>query len=187
MTFMKQYSFATIVSTAEDRPVATHLPFAVSVREEQIILTSHFARANPQWQQLTGQEILVIFSEPHAYISPSHYDKEQNVPTWDYFAVHAYGTAKLITAYEAAISVLEEMIITYEPAYKLQWDGLPEGYKTKMVKGIAAFEITVNSVQASKKLSQNKNDREKQSMISQLSASELSTERDIAKYMEQLK
>src|SRR3546814_4672540 len=89
--FMKRFSFATIITAKDSFPIATHLPFLVSVRGDNITLTSHFAKANEHWRDIQNNKVLVIFSEPHAYISPKHYDKELNVPTWNYISVHAYG------------------------------------------------------------------------------------------------
>jgi|GEM_PF-1984000 len=75
ISFMKAYSFATIITVADNIPTATHLPFVVNEAESGIILSAHFAKANTQWHQLTnGNKVLVIFGEPHAYISPKHYD-----------------------------------------------------------------------------------------------------------------
>ena len=96
VSFMQKYGFATIVTVLNGIPEATHLPFLVEQRGDQLILISHFAKANPQVSAIFNETSLVIFTEPHAYISPLNYDKEQNVPTWNYLAVHAYGKATLI-------------------------------------------------------------------------------------------
>jgi transcriptional regulator len=101
---MQQFSFATIVTVKDGVPSATHLPFVVSQRDDQIILTSHFAKVNPQAAEILNCKPLVIFTEPHAYISPRHYESEQSVPTWNYIAVHAYGTATLIDSPKAKAS-----------------------------------------------------------------------------------
>lgn len=95
--FIKQYSFASIITVKDGIPIATHLPFAVDDSSEKLILTSHFAAANEQAKFIEENISLIIFSEPHAYISPTHYDKIESVPTWDYITVHAYGKAKIIT------------------------------------------------------------------------------------------
>src|SRR4051812_37753472 len=84
--FMRQFSFATIVTAKDNLPVATHLPFIVSVDGDQVTLTAHFAKANNQWADIENNQVLVIFTEPHAYISPKNYDKELNVPTWNYLS-----------------------------------------------------------------------------------------------------
>jgi len=183
--FMKQYSFAAIITAKDNFPTATHLPFLVSTKDDDIILTSHFAKANEQWMQITENMILVIFNEPHAYISPKHYDKELNVPTWNYFSVHAYGQGQLITDTDKTFEVLDATIENYEIDYKQQWNRLPEDYKLKMVKGIVAFEVIITDLQAKKKLSQNKTNAEQMKIIETLSDSDNNNERDIATYMKQ--
>ncbi len=185
--FMKRYSFATIITSQHNTPTATHLPFLISKRGEDIILTSHFARANKHWEDIEKTEILVIFSEPHAYISPSHYEKELNVPTWNYIAVHAYGKGEIISDTAKTFEVLENTIDNYEIAYRHQWDNLPDDYKLKMSKGIVPFEIIVTDLQAKKKLSQNKTELEQHNIVESLSKSEESGEREIAEYMRKLK
>ena len=70
IAFMQRYSFATIISVSNNLPVATHLPFLVKQKGDQILLLSHFAKANPQAAGIIANTSLVIFTEPHAYISP---------------------------------------------------------------------------------------------------------------------
>jgi transcriptional regulator len=183
IAFMKQYSFATIVTAKDNVPLATHLPFAVSTREDKIILTAHFAKANAQWRQIVDRVNLVIFSEPHAYISPTHYDNEHSVPTWNYVAVHAYGAATIINDRDQAFEALEKMIDNYEEGYRKQWAGLSQDYKLRMLNGIVPFDIVVTDLQGSKKLSQNKTEQEQQRIIETLSASTDGAARQIAEYM----
>ena len=183
IAFMKQFSFAAIITAKDNLPLATHLPFLVSTRDGNIILTSHFAKANKHWEDIETQKALVIFSEPHAYISPTHYDKEMNVPTWNYISVHAYGQGKLITEANAVFNVLEATIDNYEAAYRRQWNNLPADYKLKMSKAIVAFEIVVDDLQAKKKLSQNRSTIEKEKIINALSKSSDNNEVLIAEYM----
>lgn len=186
VAFMQRHSFATIITAKEQVPVATHLPFVVTVHDDDTVrLVSHFARANPQWQQVAAHPVLVVFSEPHAYISPTHYDNVQSVPTWNYFAVHAYGHGRLITDAADTFEVLETTINTYEASYRQQWEQLPAEFKTKMAKGIVAFEITVTELQAQKKMSQNKSSAEQQRIIHTLATSEDGAARDLAHYMQQ--
>ncbi len=94
--FMRQYSFASIITHDGQAPIASHLPMLYSAEGgPNGILLSHMARANPQWRNFTsGGEALVIFQGPHGYISPSWYKAEVAVPTWNYTAVHAYGVPK---------------------------------------------------------------------------------------------
>src|SRR5688572_13248426 len=94
---IERYSFATLVSQSSGKLEASHLQLLLD-RDAglQGTLVGHMARANLQWQLAAGQEVLAIFSGPHAYISPQWYSAEAVVPTWNYVAVHAYGRLELI-------------------------------------------------------------------------------------------
>ena len=185
--FMQRYSFATIVTVIKGVPIATHLPFLITQTDVNIILTSHFAKANPQAADIANRNALVIFAEPHAYISPKHYEKIENVPTWNYLAVHAYGKCVLLDGEENKKKVLSEMIGFYEADYLKQWDSLSEDFQRRMMKGIIAFEIIVDDLQAKKKLSQNKTEKERENIFNELNNAPDSNERDIAGYMASLK
>ncbi|WP_313264254.1 GNAT family N-acetyltransferase [Sphingobacterium sp.] len=183
IAFMQQYSFATIVSIKNGIPIATQLPFHIRMDKDQLILTSHFARANEQADYIKNSPSLVIFSEPHAYISPQHYDKEESVPTWDYIAVHAYGLASILTDEQAKNKVLEQMILSYDEAYLTQWNELSDRFKSGMMRGIVAFELVVTDLQGQKKLSQNKSETERQRISDFLKNSDNELERNIAAAM----
>lgn len=187
ISFMQRYSFATIVTATDNVPFATHLPFLVSKRDDKIVLSSHFAKANPQATEIIGKDILVIFTEPHAYISPKHYEKETNVPTWNYIAVHAYGKATILSEGEQTTGLLSQMISNYEADYLTQWNNLPDEYKQRMMKGIVAFEIIVDDLQGKQKLSQNRSETERENIITALSDSGDTIEAEIGKYMSRLK
>lgn len=184
LSFIQRYSFATLITNIDGTPQATHLPFHTEMRGGQLVLTSHLAKANKQWKGISEQQNLVIFSEPHAYISPSHYDSRQSVPTWNYLSVHAYGKANIITEREAVMALLESAIKDYEPTYMAQWNELPETFKYKMANGIVAFEISVTALQGKKKLSQNKTDEERKRIIDTLKKSDDTNVSQIGEYME---
>ena len=183
IAFMRQFNFGIIINTNNERPLATHLPFVITESDDKIILTSHFARANEHWQYLESSDSLVIFAEPHAYISPKHYNKKENVPTWNYLAVHAYGRARIIEDQQDVFDKLELMMLHFEEDYKQQWRELSVEYKTRMSKGIVAFEIIVAELQSKEKLSQNKKEQERKRVMDALSASSAESERMIADYM----
>jgi transcriptional regulator len=108
IAFMREYNFGILVSTAKKKPWASHLPFVIEELEGKVILTAHMAKANPHWAEFkNNEEVLVIFSQPHAYISPSLYENKVSVPTWNYAAVHAYGTPRVLSSVEDRIRVLE--------------------------------------------------------------------------------
>lgn len=183
--FIKTYNFASITTVKNNFQTATHLPFVITESKNEIILTSHFAKANAQWKEIAENKVLVIFQAPHAYISPRHYESEKNVPTWNYLAVHLYGKGAIITDPEASFAVLDQMINQFEKNYKMQWDKLPMDYKTKMLNGIVPFQIAVTDIQAKKKISQNKKPNERRKIISELEKSNDFNEREIAEIMKQ--
>lgn len=187
VAFMQRYSFATIITVKDDLPIATHLPFVVKQEGERVILRAHFAMANSQAADSAGKKVLVIFAEPHAYISPKNYEKADNVPTWNYVAVHAYGTCSLLRNEEDKSELLKETISYFEADYLKQWEKLNIDFRQKMMKGITAFEIKVDDLQAKRKLSQNRSAQEFDNIITGLSHAGSSAERDIAAYMKMLK
>jgi transcriptional regulator len=186
ISFMQKYSFATIVTVTNGIPSATHLPFIIEQRGDTVVLISHFAKANQQSADVFSCTALVIFTEPHAYISPTHYEKELNVPTWNYLAVHAYGKATLIDDKAQVAQVLEKTISFYEADYLKQWNSLPDDYKSKMMNGIVAFEIMVDDLQGKSKLSQNRTEQERNNIIGAFAKSADKNEQEIADYMAKL-
>lgn len=183
IAFMKQYSFATIVTNKEQLPIATQLPFHINDSSDKLVLSSHFAIANEQAKYIVANTSLILFTEPHAYISPAHYDKKESVPTWDYISVHAYGTAKILEDENSKIRVLEEMIGFYDQNYLAQWDSLSDKFKKGMMKGIVAFELEVTDLQGQKKLSQNKTQPERERIVKHLEESGNTVEKDLASYI----
>lgn len=183
IAFMKQYSFATIITVKGEIPIATHLPFVIDDSSGKLLLRSHFAIANEQTKYIEQNTSLVIFSEPHAYITPRHYDKVDSVPTWDYIAIHAYGKSRIIEDEMAKINVLEQMISFYDRQYMEQWNSLSEKFKRGMINGIIAFELEVTHLQGQQKLSQNKSVTERERIVQHLEKNGSSVEQELAKYI----
>lgn len=183
IAFMKKYSFATIITNKNNVPIATQLPFVVKETLGKLMLTAHFGVANEQVKYIEDNISLIIFTEPHAYISPTHYDKIESVPTWDYIAVHAYGKAKILKSETDKIEAIQEMIEFYEKDYQKQWESLPDKFKNGMLKGIVAFEIEITDLQGQQKLSQNKTAVEIGRIVEHLESSEIGVEKDLAKYI----
>ena len=120
--FIEQNSFGLLVSQVDGLPFASHLPLLL---ERQTgphgCLIGHMARANPQWKHAGGQTALAIFSGPHAYISPTWYESEQVVPTWNYVAVHVYGPVQVIDDRHALRDIVEKTVQVYERAMPRPW------------------------------------------------------------------
>jgi transcriptional regulator len=157
--FMRQHSFALVVSHRGDRLEASHLPLLLEAdRGPCGTLVGHMARANLQWRSFEADsELLVIFSGPHAYISPSWYENHPSVPTWNYAAVHAYGIPRLVENPAALRPILEALVRTHEADRDNPWTmDLPDDYLERMVKAIVGFEIEITRLEGKLKLGQNR-------------------------------
>ena len=157
--FMARHSFALLIDVADGVPVATHLPVLYDADRGPLgTLVGHMAKANPQWERFKdGAEVLVLFWGPHAYVSPSWYRSQPNVPTWNYQTVHAYGRPTLLPDPADARRVLQRLVDTYEGGFETPWKmDLPERYEAGMISGIMAFEIELTRIEGKAKLSQNR-------------------------------
>jgi len=167
--FIQNNGFGILINKTDNRFHGTHIPLILETDAEgNDILHGHLAKANPQWKNFqTDNEILVIFNGPHAYVSSSWYNHE-NVPTWNYIAVHVYGSIKIIEG-EDLINSLRKLTDKYEKGRKnaVSVDELSE--KTmRQVRGIVGFEIKVIEMQATYKLSQNRNEEDYHQVIDKL-------------------
>jgi transcriptional regulator len=183
IVFIKTHSFAVLVNTQNNTPIATHLPFVVEEKAGKLLLKSHMALANAQAIDIDNALVLVLFTGPHAYISPALYANLQNVPTWNYTAAHIYGKVKVLKREEEVFAILESMISFYDTNYLPQWKQLPLQYKHAMLAEIIAFEIEVTDWQAQFKLSQNKSETDKRTIISAFEKKGTETEKQLAEYM----
>ncbi|WP_038954155.1 FMN-binding negative transcriptional regulator [Bacillus halotolerans] len=167
--FVQNNSFGTIVTTAQGKPIATHLPLQLMKEGDTYYITGHIAYGNPQWRTFeTCEDVLVMFQGPHAYISSSWYEKE-NVPTWNYQAVHVYGTASILNEEELKHD-LTMLLQKYEKNREnpVLWDKLSPQLLESQLKGIVGFKMKVEEIQASYKLSQNRNEKDYMNIIDQL-------------------
>jgi transcriptional regulator len=168
---MRRFSFATLVATHEGRPVATHLPFLVYPEVGELgTLVAHMARANPQWHEFAdGNEALVIFQGPHTYISPSWYEEEVSVPTWNYAVAHAYGVPRIITEAGRVREALRALVDTHEGEFDEPWTmDLPEEYLQRQLRAIVAFEMPITRLEGKFKLSQNRSAEDQRRVRDQL-------------------
>ena len=173
VTFMHANPFAILVSSTGEGPFATHLPVFVRATEERLIIRGHVAKANSHWRHLERHPAcLTIFHGPHAYVSASNYTTRENVPTWNYGAVHVYGSARVFASAEELQGVLHELIATFEPAYADQWASLGESYRERMLGHIVGFEIAVTRIEAKFKLSQNRTREEQTNVMDSLAQAE---------------
>lgn len=181
---MEKNSFATVFSQHKGRPYATHLPLTLN-REEQV-LYGHFARSNPQWSDILNQEVLVIFQGPHSYISPSWYETDRAVPTWNYVSVHVFGQIEIVENEEVLIDSLRNMVKTYEkPTSSYNLEKIDARYIEGLSKGIVGFRIKISSVEGKWKLSQNHPAERRELVIKQLEQIPSENSKQIAEYMKE--
>ncbi|HEX8368812.1 MAG TPA: FMN-binding negative transcriptional regulator [Pyrinomonadaceae bacterium] len=187
LAFMREFNFATLVTAADDFPTASHLPFIIEKRDEKIVLSAHLAKANLQWKQFENKEALVIFHEPHAYVSPLLYGEKNNVPTWNYVAVHAYGKVEAFKTAEENLAFLAKMVEAFDPHYfQSEWREISDDYKINLARGVVAFEIEVTDLQGKKKLNQNKPGQSAENVIKAFEKSDRENEKLIANYMKEV-
>jgi transcriptional regulator len=163
---MQAYSFAILFgpqASAEtaSSAVATHLPLVVKDEGEHGLIEGHFAKANRHWQALAGRETLVVFPGPHSYVSPTFYTDPLSVPTWNYIAVHAYGTLQLVEDEAGKDTLLAGLIQANEPAFAEQWRAMPDGFRRTMLAGIQGFRIPIARIEGKFKISQNRDPQER--------------------------
>ena len=170
---IEENGFATLVSTTPDGLFATHIPILVDRGAgPRGTLRGHVARANPHWKHLAGSEALAIFAGPHAYVSPSWYATSGRVPTWNYVAVHAYGTPRLIGDPSAVRSLIERTVSRYEGGLATPWDmsGLEAKMVDALLTNIVAFEIPIARIEGKRKLNQNRSRADREGAVRGLRA-----------------
>jgi transcriptional regulator len=168
--FIREYSFAVLISVKEGLPMGTHIPLLLEQNAEgKDILMGHISRANGQKYTLTdGAKVLAIFTGPHAYVSPRWYT-QMNVPTWNYISVHVYGVIRVIEG-DALHGALSRLVNNYEHhlPHPVTSEEIPEKTYADNFKGIVGFEIVIEDIQAAYKLSQNRDEMSYQHVIGEL-------------------
>ena len=180
--FIQAHSFATVISNSGGKTIASHLP--VLFDEQSNILRSHMARANGQWKQFAdGGEVLCIFHGPHAYISPSWYEQQHTVPTWNYAVVHVYGKPSLVNEAELKQIVLDTTA-KFESTRQTPWKiSLSEQEIASMLKAIVGFRIEVVRVEAKFKLGQNRSREDQEKMLRNLQAAPDDESRSLGRFI----
>ncbi|WP_045508251.1 FMN-binding negative transcriptional regulator [Bacillus amyloliquefaciens] len=180
---IKEYGFATLFSTAGGMPYATHLPLMMS--KDNHYLYGHFALPNPQWKEIEGQSVLAVFQGPHCYISPKWYETNQDVPTWNYVAVHVYGEAQLLDN-EETVHSMSDLVLKYESpdsSYKLE--DIDAKLLAGLNKGVKGFKIKISKIEGKAKLSQNQSAARQELVVQQLKQIPHTNEQLISGLMEE--
>jgi transcriptional regulator len=182
--YVSKHGFATIVSIDGEDFTATHT--ALMMDEEGQYLYGHIARPNGQAGHITnGTKVMALFMDTHTYISSSWYD-HINVPTWNYIAVHVYGSFIELTR-EETIESLKKLVSKYETGRENAFsvDKMDERMLNSNLRGLIAFKIKIEKIDAAWKLSQNRDDKNHAKIISRLKQEGDYLSIEIAKAMEE--
>jgi len=162
--FIENNAFGQLISTVEGRLFSTHLPVLLGAERDRLL--GHLARANPQWKDLQGQEVLITLQGPHDYISPAWYSTP-GVPTWNYQALHVYGTCQVFDQTARLKAVVDSLTDKFETNFDEPWK--PE-YQESMLKGIVGIEVIITEIQCKFKLNQNRSKDDQSRVSRQLEA-----------------
>lgn len=183
--FIRKNAFATLISQVDGKPWATHLPFVLGKNKSgEPVLGGHLAKANQQWKSISeNEDVLAIFQGPHAYISSSWYNHE-NVPTWNYLAVHVSGKIRLIEG-EELMDHLKSLTDIYEEGRpnRVRVETMNETYVARQLRALVGFEIKIEDVKASAKLSQNRDDVNYHNIVQKLEESQFPLDKGVASEM----
>jgi transcriptional regulator len=167
--------------------VATPLPLILDTTEGPCgTLYGHLARANPQWRTPPAGDALAIFMGPDAYVSPSWYETKRQtaevVPTWNYIAVHAYGTVEFFHGADRLLDVVTRLTDLYEQPRAEPWAATdaPEPYVQTMLRGIVGLRMPITRLDGKRKMSQNRNAEDRAGVAAGLAASDSAADRAVA-------
>lgn len=169
-----------VIATGRGELEITHLPILVAADGDDLALRGHVSRANPAAALIAGSSEVepvratVVFTGPHSYVSPDWYQAENQVPTWNYLAVHASGALVHVVDPAEVERVLADLSAEHEAglAPKRPWtmDKMAAGTAGRMMKGITAFRLAVDRLEAKAKLSQNKGEADRGGVTAALDA-----------------
>jgi len=174
---IRHSGLATLVTLAADGLVSSHVPLLIDPGPAPYgTLLGHLAVANPQAKPpRLGVEALAMFLGPDAYVSPNWYKTRQEtgkvVPTWNYVAIHAYGTLELFDDHQSLRALVARLTDHHEAALPKQWkvDDAPEPYVQSQLKGIVGFRLRVTRFDGKWKMSQNKSPADREGVKQALS------------------
>lgn len=166
---IEHHPLGTLVTHGADGLAANHIPFLVDPGPAPFgTLRCHVARSNPVWRQANGQEVLVVFQGPDAYITPSWYPSKKEhgkvVPTWNYAVVHGHGTLRAVDDAEWMRDFLSTLTRQFEASMPKPWEitDAPADFIENTLRAIVGIEIPLTGIQGKWKTSQNRSraDRE---------------------------
>ncbi|MFF2192495.1 FMN-binding negative transcriptional regulator [Streptomyces sp. NPDC058157] len=190
-------ALAAANGSPEDGPFATHLPVIFDPEASGdapggllpgAVLLGHMNRANPHWAALeTGGVLLLTFTGPHSYVSPTVYAKSPAAPTWNFTSVHVRGVVEKIESIEETLEVVQATVRAFEGAFGEGWDMTGSlDYFRKIVPDVGAFRFTVTGAEGMFKLSQEQPDEVRERVRESFGQSACAYKRETAGLMSRL-
>jgi transcriptional regulator len=181
--FIRSHPLGLLISHGSTGLLANLLPFELKAGGgERGMLHAHIARANPQWRELDGQPVLIVFRGTDAYVSPSlyatKYETGKVVPTWNYAMVQVRGTVQLRDQGPWVGDQIEALTNAREASRATPWSvtDAPNDYIETQMKHIVGLEIGVDSIEGKWKVSQNQPEANRRSVIAGFSQDEATLE-----------
>ncbi|MEJ6396462.1 FMN-binding negative transcriptional regulator [Yoonia sp. 208BN28-4] len=178
IAFARDRAFGMLTVNAADGPLISHVPFALN--ESGTIADLHLVRSNPILRMLDApMPALIAVAGPDAYVSPDWYDTPDQVPTWNYVAVHLRGTLEKLPQ-DAMRDMLDMQSAVYEKRLtpKTPWtaDKMTPEVLDKMMRQIVPYRLTVASINGTWKLGQNKPDAVRVAAADAMHSSDIGSE-----------
>lgn len=166
--FIRENPLCTLVTLTSTGLVASHIPVVLHPGETGCgVLRCHLARANSQWKDFSAEvQALAIFTGPQHFISASWYPGKkthgEEVPTWNYTAVHAYGNLRIIEDPDWLLAHLKSLTHQSEAIAEVPWKvtDAPPKFIAVQMRNIVGIEIDITRVEGKWKVSQNRNDED---------------------------
>ena len=186
-TEMRAIRLAQLVTATAEGLIATPLPLIVDAADGPYgTLYGHVARANSQWKTAPVGEAVALFMGANAYITPSWYATKREtgmvVPTWNYLAVHAYGTVEFFEDADRLLDVVTRLTNLHEVPRAQPWavSDAPDSFIKSQLRGIVGLRIPITRLEGKRKMSQNRNAADRAGVVEGLAASERASDRDVA-------
>ncbi len=171
LQFVKEHPFAFLCgSDAANKPVATQIPVFIDEIDGKLFLSGHMMRNTDHHKAfLQNNKVLVVFNGAHCYVSASWYEDKAQASTWNYRSVHARGLLEFQDK-QALLDILQRTTSHFEnnPRSGANFDDIPEEYVNRMITAIVAFRVEVQHIDHVFKLSQNRDEKSYDNIISEL-------------------
>ena len=172
LKFMRDHPFVFLTGVNEEnKPVATQVPVFIDEKDGKLFLTGHIMKNTDHHKAFEqNPNVLAVFTGPHVYVSGTWYSNPRQASTWNYMSVHARGTISFGNEKDL-IAILKRLTLHYEnnnTASTTIFDNLPSEYTGPLMKAIVAFEVEITAIENVFKLSQNRDEKSFQNIMSKL-------------------